>query len=374
MATQNAATNAAAPIAGGTVEPASRAAAKDRAPTSREKPGERYELRDPFADATYRSSSFDEITAKAVELGASRLTAIAADGKRTPVNLIDGQWQRGQQLAALPETRPDLHPKRESMQPALASAPHGPMAGAPGERKDLAKAEAEAEQAALRIKLQAALGERYVIKRPQLAVGSMTVGNTEYRFRGDTSRIAFTESTFRLATDTNSPSVARSMVDVAQARDWRGVRVAGSDEFRRLVWLEASVRGFKALGYEPSHDDLEALKREREARQANRIEPMPAANDASPSSATEKASARGSGGRKAVVAAIEAVLIARRVPEARRSAVMAAVNDKLAERLKAGLVHTVKVFDKGAPSQQRHTAPALEPARSPERQLHAHAR
>ena len=35
-----------------------------------------------------------------------------------------------------------------------------------------------------------------------------------------------------------------------------------------MVWLEASVRGVKTLGYEPNPGDLEVLKREREARPA----------------------------------------------------------------------------------------------------------
>ena len=115
--------------------------------------------------------------------------------------------------------------------------------------------------------------ERYIIKRAPVTVGDVTIGRTEYRFRGDTSRVAFTESTFRLATDTNSPSVARSMVDVAEARNWQALRVSGNEDFKRMVWLEASVRGVKTLGYEPNPGDLEVLKREREARLVNRIEP-----------------------------------------------------------------------------------------------------
>ena len=39
-----------------------------------------------------------------------------------------------------------------------------------------------------------------------------------YRFRGDTQRVAFTESTFKLATDTNSPSVSRSMASTSRTR------------------------------------------------------------------------------------------------------------------------------------------------------------
>jgi hypothetical protein len=130
--------------------------------------------------------------------------------------------------------------------------------------------------------------DRYIIKRAPVTMGDVTIGRTEYRFRGDTSRVAFTESTFRLATDTNSPSVARSMVDVAEARNWKALRVSGNEDFKRMVWLEASVRGVKTLGYEPNPGDLEVLKREREARLVNRIEPARDASGGSCSSASRE--------------------------------------------------------------------------------------
>ena len=142
--------------------------------------------------------------------------------------------------------------------------------------------------------------DRYVIKRAPVTVGDVTIGRTEYRFRGDTSRVAFTESTFRLATDTNSPSVARSMVDLAEARNWKTLRVSGHEEFRRLVWFEASLRGVKAIGYEPMSSDLAWLRSERESRLVNRIEPARDASSGAAAAATEKASSRGGGGRKAV--------------------------------------------------------------------------
>jgi hypothetical protein len=154
--------------------------------------------------------------------------------------------------------------------------PGSAKAPAPTEQADaksIAKIDAQAERVALVARLEAALQERYIIKRAPVTVGDMTIGPTEYRVRGDTSRVAFTEWTFRLATDTNSPSVARSMVDVAEARNWKALRVSGNEDFRRMVWLEASVRGVKTLGYEPSPDDLELLKRQRDARLVNRIEP-----------------------------------------------------------------------------------------------------
>ena len=211
----------------------------------------RFELRDPFAEVTYRAKTFDEMVVKADQLGAIRFIAIDEDGKRTPVHKVDGVWQRA--AAASPPKRPD----RAARRPAVAAEASVRVATPPAASVDavVARIDAEAERAALVARLEAALNERYVIKRAPVTVGDVPIGQTEYRFRGDTSRVAFTESTFRLATDTNSPSVARSMVDVAEARNWKALRVSGHEDFRRMVWLEASVRGVKTLGYEPVPGD-----------------------------------------------------------------------------------------------------------------------
>jgi hypothetical protein len=78
-----------------------------------------------------------------------------------------------------------------------------------------------------------------------------------------------------------------------------------------------------------------------------------------------KHSARGADTRKAVLAAIEAVLRARHVPEKQREAVMAAATKQLAKRVRAGLVPRVRVYDNSAPSQRPVVAPApeVQPAR-----------
>ena len=358
---------------GGTVEPANRATvAKARFQTPIDTAGERYELYDPFAEVTYRSRNLQEMRAKAEQLGSSRFIAVAEDGKRTMLQKVDGEWQRGPQRPALPERPLDPGPERDEVpEPAKVVAMPGiskPVAPAEAaDAKALARIDAQAVRAALVARLEAALMERYVIKRAPVTVGDVTIGRTEYRFRGDSSRVAFSESTFRLATDTNSPSVARSMVDVAQARNWKALRVSGNEDFKRMVWLEASVRGVKTLGYEPNPGDLEVLKREREARLVNRIEPARDAGAGVPAAPADKASARGGSGRKAVLAAIEAVLVAKRVPEKQRDAVMAAATEKLAQRLRDGQAPKVKVYDKAAPSQRPVVMPVPEVQRTRER-------
>jgi hypothetical protein len=191
-------------------------------------------------------------------------------------------------------------------------------------------------------------------------LGQVTIGRTEYRFRGDTTRLAFTESQFRLATETNNPSVARSMVDVAQARNWKALRISGNEDFKRLVWLEANMRGVRTLGYEPTQTDRDLLQREREARLVNRIEPeRTAASDTAETGTTPKAKAseRGAGGRKTVLAAIEAVLVAKGVPEQKREAVMVAAAEKLEQRIRTGQAPKVKVYDPSDPSRRSPVAP-----------------
>jgi len=375
MDADNSPVRRAAPVQGGTVEPANRApVAIERFQTPAHAVGERYEMRDPFAEVTYRANTFPEMVAKADQVGSTRIVAVAEDGKRTPIQKVDGEWQRGPQRPAAPERPLDPLPARDEIPEATNVVPMpGAAKTAPQPEqvdvKAIAKIDAQAERAALVARLESALMDRYIIKRAPVTMGDVTIGRTEYRFRGDTSRVAFTESTFRLATDTNSPSVARSMVDVAEARNWRSLRVSGNEDFRRMVWLEASVRGVKALGYEPNPADLEVLKRERESRSVNRIEPArdAAGDKAAGTTPTEKGSARGSGGRKAVLAAIEAVLVAKRVPEKQREAVMAAATEKLAQRLRDGQAPKVKVYDKAAPSQRPVVVPMPEVQRTRER-------
>jgi len=354
------------PKKGGTVEPANRAqVAREAFQMPHDAPRPRYELRDPFADVTYRVDSFKDMITKADQLGATRFHAVAPDGTRTPVTKTNGEWKRPAQEASPSLDSSAINQSRSSKVVALPGA-----SAAPSSTATLAKIDAKAERAARMAALDAALRERYVMKRAAIMFGTAPIGQTEYRFRGDTNKVAFTETTFKLATDSNNPSVARSMVDVAEARNWQGLRVSGSEDFKRLVWLEASLRGVRAMGYEPQLADQALLKREREARSVNRIEPTRTRDHTNPTGTPNdhaKPSARGSGGRKAVLAALEAVLLAQGVPSKQREAVMTAAADNLASRQARGEVHKVKVFDRDAPAPRTPSPPSREVQRSQER-------
>ena len=345
---------------GGTVQPVKRKTLpKQRVPTPEATSAERYELRDPFAEVTYRAKTYPEMVSQAERLGAIRFYVVEADGKRIPVEKVDGEWRR----MNVTEVQPGVRPQDRGH-----SASSGPVAPLPSDPETVAeRIEAEAALAARIERLELALSERYVIKRAPLKIGAVMIGQTEYRYRGDIARVAFTESTSRLSTDNNNPSVARSMVDVSEARRWQGLRVSGHEDFKRMVWLEASLRGMTTIGYEPDQADREALRKERDIRQVNRIEPADAGRDRGEATTAARQSGRGNGGRKAVLAALEAVLVAKRVPARQREAVMSAAAENLAARLKSGEVHRIKVFDKSAPVQRPHERTVREHQRTQDR-------
>ena len=352
---------------GGTVEPANRAkVAREVFQMPNDPPGTRYELRDPFAEVTYRVDSFEEMVAKADHLGATRFYQMSEDGSRIAILRSGGEWKRPEARAPQREVHDVGAADKVNVVP-LTTSPTAPRTAEPV----IAKIDLDAERAARVARLEAALSERYVVKRTAVKVGDRAIGQTEYRYRGDANRVAFTETTFRLSTDNNNPSVARSMVDVAEARNWQALRVSGNEDFKRMVWLEASLRGVKALGYEPQLADQELLKRERESRALNRIEPARVAEQGSSSLSAvanpTKQSARGGSGRKAVLAALEALLVSKGVHAKQREGVMAAAAENLASRVRNGQVHKVKVFDKNAPSQRAPIMPMREATRVQER-------
>ena len=335
---------------GGNVEPLDRGLARNE--SVRPMPQqtlERFELHDPRSDVTYRTRTFVEMVTKANQIGAHRFVAISAEGERSTVVKTNGVWKPPEAQEAS-QRKPDPVPVAGTALPSAA----------------IVKIDADAERKARLAQIEAALNDRYEIKRAPIRIGDVTIGQTEYRHRGDTSRVAFTESAFRLSTDNNNPSVARSMVDVAEARGWQALRVSGNEDFRRMVWLEASLRNVKAIGYEALPGDYELLRKERGARQTNRIEPRAGAVDAVAAQPL-KQSERGGGGRKSVLAALEAVLVAKNVPERQREAVMAAAAENLTTRLKNGQKPRIKIYDKAAPSQREVVAPTREVQRDRDR-------
>jgi hypothetical protein len=110
---------------------------------------------------------------------------------------------------------------------------------------------------------------------PRSLVRRYLVAENKFYFRDDPNLLAFEDKGKRLATEHNDPDVARSMVELAQAKQWESIKVNGTDEFRREVWLAASLRGLDVQGYQPSEVDktrLSELRQERPPKRLNSIE------------------------------------------------------------------------------------------------------
>ncbi|MFX5157844.1 LPD7 domain-containing protein, partial [Acinetobacter baumannii] len=63
--------------------------------------------------------------------------------------------------------------------------------------------------------------------------------------------------------------VAKDLVAIADVRAWGRLRVQGTEDFKRQVWLEASMRGIEVAGFKPTEADKALLiKQQRDASPA----------------------------------------------------------------------------------------------------------
>lgn len=88
----------------------------------------------------------------------------------------------------------------------------------------------------------------------------------KFYFRDEESKVAFEDKGKRLATEHDDPQVARSMVELAHAKNWQTIKIKGTEEFKREVWLQASLRGMEVQGYQPrdvDHAKLADLRQEQ---------------------------------------------------------------------------------------------------------------
>ncbi len=99
----------------------------------------------------------------------------------------------------------------------------------------------------------------------------------QYFFRDRNNALAFEDRGAKIATQTEDPVVAASMVDLAIAKGWKELKVTGSDSFRKTIWLEAAKRGMTIRGYEPKPQDelqlKEALSKKPSILSVNEIGP-----------------------------------------------------------------------------------------------------
>ncbi|WP_321944016.1 LPD7 domain-containing protein [Paraburkholderia tropica] len=76
--------------------------------------------------------------------------------------------------------------------------------------------------------------------------------------------VHFKDEGRKLSTDSNDKGIVRSMMDVAQAKNWGEVQLKGTEEFRRQAWIAAELAGIKSTGFKPNEQDRALLTIARE--------------------------------------------------------------------------------------------------------------
>jgi antirestriction protein ArdC/phage/plasmid primase-like uncharacterized protein len=100
--------------------------------------------------------------------------------------------------------------------------------------------------------------------RERLAKEYQHDGQGKYYFREGKQDLAFEDLGAKVNTAHHAPEVVGSMAQLAHAKGWRELTVAGSPEFRREMWLQASLLNMKVIGYEPQPIDLVRLAERRQ--------------------------------------------------------------------------------------------------------------
>lgn len=101
--------------------------------------------------------------------------------------------------------------------------------------------------------------------------------DNKYYESGRDAKLVFIDNTTHIKAPDREPLEhhVRSMVEIAEAREWPSIKVNGTKEFRSSVWLEASLRGIKVEGYTPSSVEkaqLETLlKKQNKTEEENSI-------------------------------------------------------------------------------------------------------
>lgn len=98
------------------------------------------------------------------------------------------------------------------------------------------------------------------------------VSGSKFHFKDQPQRIAFKDKGERMVSASNDDRVAHAMATMAEAKGWKTIRVSGHPEFRKEVWMEASLRGLNVRGYEPKEKDLQELESRLDKRSRNSVE------------------------------------------------------------------------------------------------------
>ncbi len=108
-------------------------------------------------------------------------------------------------------------------------------------------------------------------QRFRLAGYEMGAHLLRYTAPDNPKTVLFEDKGKSIHTARDDKQTIQDMLDIAKAKGWDSIKISGSQEFRKEMWLEAESRGIATKGYKPSPEDLMMLERKREERATNSI-------------------------------------------------------------------------------------------------------
>lgn len=87
----------------------------------------------------------------------------------------------------------------------------------------------------------------------------------------DPKTVAFEDRTTALATSKNDEKTVKAMLDLAQSKNWKAIQIKGDPEFKKQMWVEASIRGIETKGFKPTEADRAELLAIQEGRTKNTV-------------------------------------------------------------------------------------------------------
>ena len=162
--------------------------------------------------------------------------------------------------------------KTDFRQPESPSVQQTPSASVP-ERPTLEQEKTEANTG-LDYDVPKHLKSRMVVvetQRFRVAGYEMGAHSLRYTAPDNPKTVLFEDKGKTIQTARDDKQTIQDMLDVAKAKGWDSIKISGSQEFKRKMWLEAESRGIATKGYKPSPEDLAILENRREERATNNI-------------------------------------------------------------------------------------------------------
>ncbi len=83
--------------------------------------------------------------------------------------------------------------------------------------------------------------------------------------------LVFEDKGKSISAKSSDPDDIRAMIDLAKAKNWSKIKISGTEEFKREVWLAASMQDIAVEGYKPSLQDI-ALLEDAKSKTRNKID------------------------------------------------------------------------------------------------------